>query len=45
VKQGDRIMLLAIETSKWKYAGMVLTWTAAPYAASAGATTDSSASA
>jgi 3-oxoacyl-[acyl-carrier-protein] synthase-3 len=33
VKQGDRVMLLAIETSKWKYAGSVLTWTAAPYAA------------
>jgi 3-oxoacyl-[acyl-carrier-protein] synthase-3 len=28
VKPGDRVMLLAIETSKWKYAGMVLTWTA-----------------
>jgi 3-oxoacyl-[acyl-carrier-protein] synthase III len=25
---GDTVMLLAIETSKWKYAGMVLTWTA-----------------
>jgi 3-oxoacyl-[acyl-carrier-protein] synthase III len=33
VKQGDRVMLLAIETSKWKYAGAVLTWTAAPYGA------------
>jgi 3-oxoacyl-[acyl-carrier-protein] synthase-3 len=31
LKQGDRVMLLAIETSKWKYAGMVLDWTAAPY--------------
>ena len=30
VKQGDKVMLLAIETSKWKYAGMVLTWTAPP---------------
>jgi 3-oxoacyl-[acyl-carrier-protein] synthase III len=28
VKPGDRVMLLAIETSKWKYAGMVLDWTA-----------------
>lgn len=28
VKQGDLVMLLAIETSKWKYAGMVLDWTA-----------------
>jgi 3-oxoacyl-[acyl-carrier-protein] synthase-3 len=31
VKQGDRVMLLAIETSKWKYAGTVFPWTAAPY--------------
>lgn len=30
VRPGDRVMLLAIETSKWKYAGSVLTWTAAP---------------
>ena len=30
VKQGDRVMLLAIETSKWKYAGTVFPWTAAP---------------
>jgi 3-oxoacyl-[acyl-carrier-protein] synthase-3 len=30
VKPGDRVMLLAIETSKWKYAGMVLDWAAAP---------------
>lgn len=29
VKQGDVVMLLAIETSKWKYAGMVLNWTVA----------------
>jgi 3-oxoacyl-[acyl-carrier-protein] synthase-3 len=36
VKQGDRVMLLAIETSKWKYAGAVLTWTAAPYGAPTG---------
>jgi 3-oxoacyl-[acyl-carrier-protein] synthase III len=33
LKQGDRVMLLAIETSKWKYAGMVFPWTVAPYAA------------
>ena len=30
VKRGDRVMLLAIETSKWIYAGMVLPWTAPP---------------
>jgi 3-oxoacyl-[acyl-carrier-protein] synthase-3 len=24
---GDLVMLLAIETSKWKYAGMILPWT------------------
>jgi 3-oxoacyl-[acyl-carrier-protein] synthase III len=29
LKQGDLVMILAIETSKWKYAGMVLPWTAA----------------
>jgi 3-oxoacyl-[acyl-carrier-protein] synthase-3 len=29
VKQGDTMMILAIETSKWKYAGMVLPWAAA----------------
>jgi 3-oxoacyl-[acyl-carrier-protein] synthase-3 len=28
VKTGDMVMLLAIETSKWKYAGNVLRWTA-----------------
>jgi 3-oxoacyl-[acyl-carrier-protein] synthase-3 len=28
IQQGERLMLLAIETSKWKYAGMVLPWTA-----------------
>jgi 3-oxoacyl-[acyl-carrier-protein] synthase-3 len=28
VRPGDRVMLLAIETSKWKYAGMILDWTA-----------------
>ena len=27
IKQGDLVMLLAIETSKWKYAGTVLRWT------------------
>jgi 3-oxoacyl-[acyl-carrier-protein] synthase III len=30
IEPGDTVMLLAIETSKWKYAGMVLTWTAEP---------------
>jgi 3-oxoacyl-[acyl-carrier-protein] synthase-3 len=30
IKQGDVVMLLAIETSKWKYGGMVLPWTAEP---------------
>jgi 3-oxoacyl-[acyl-carrier-protein] synthase III len=28
VKQGDRVMLDALETSKWKYAGVVMDWTA-----------------
>jgi 3-oxoacyl-[acyl-carrier-protein] synthase III len=28
VKAGEMMMILAIETSKWKYAGMVLPWTA-----------------
>ena len=28
VEQGDMVMLLAIETSKWKYGGMVLPWVA-----------------
>jgi 3-oxoacyl-[acyl-carrier-protein] synthase-3 len=28
VKNGDKVMLLAIETSKWKYAGLVFPWTA-----------------
>jgi 3-oxoacyl-[acyl-carrier-protein] synthase-3 len=28
VKASDMMMILAIETSKWKYAGMVLPWTA-----------------
>jgi 3-oxoacyl-[acyl-carrier-protein] synthase-3 len=30
VKPGDMMMILAIETSKWKYAGMVLPWAAQP---------------
>jgi 3-oxoacyl-[acyl-carrier-protein] synthase-3 len=30
IKKGDTVMLLAIETSKWKYGGMVLNWTAEP---------------
>jgi 3-oxoacyl-[acyl-carrier-protein] synthase-3 len=29
VRPGHTVALLAIETSKWKYAGMVLPWTAA----------------
>jgi 3-oxoacyl-[acyl-carrier-protein] synthase III len=29
MKPGDKVMVLAIETSKWKYAGMVFPWTAA----------------
>ncbi len=33
VAAGDTVMLLAIETSKWKYGGMTFTWTAAPLAA------------
>jgi len=37
LKPGDRVMVLAIETSKWKYAGMVLTWTAAPPAGASAA--------
>src|SRR5918998_4497289 len=28
IKQGDMVMLLAIETSKWKYGGWVFPWTA-----------------
>jgi 3-oxoacyl-[acyl-carrier-protein] synthase-3 len=28
LEPGDRVMVLAIETSKWKYAGMVFPWTA-----------------
>jgi 3-oxoacyl-[acyl-carrier-protein] synthase III len=30
LSEGDEVMLLAIETSKWKYAGTVFTWTAPP---------------
>ena len=30
VKKGDLVMLLAIETSRWKYAGWVFPWTAEP---------------
>jgi 3-oxoacyl-[acyl-carrier-protein] synthase-3 len=30
IKPGDRVMLLAIETSKWIYAGAVLDWVADP---------------
>ena len=30
VETGDTVMLLAIETSKWKYAGTVFPWTAEP---------------
>ncbi len=33
VRTGDTVMLLAIETSKWKYGGMTFTWTAPPLAA------------
>jgi 3-oxoacyl-[acyl-carrier-protein] synthase III len=32
IEQGDLVMLLAIETSKWKYGGMVLPWAAEPLA-------------
>lgn len=32
IKQGDMVMLLAIETSKWIYAGTVFPWTAPTYA-------------
>ncbi len=28
VRAGDRVLLLAIETSRWLYAGAALTWTA-----------------
>jgi 3-oxoacyl-[acyl-carrier-protein] synthase III len=30
VNRGDRVMLLAVETTKWLYGGMVLTWTVPP---------------
>ncbi|GCE14923.1 3-oxoacyl-ACP synthase III family protein [Tengunoibacter tsumagoiensis] len=30
VRQGDQLLILAIETSKWMYAGMTLTWSATP---------------
>jgi 3-oxoacyl-[acyl-carrier-protein] synthase III len=33
VKPGEMMMILAIETSKWKYAGMVLPWAAQPISA------------
>ena len=37
LEAGQRVMLLAIETSKWKYSGMVFDWTAAaPTAGPAG---------
>jgi 3-oxoacyl-[acyl-carrier-protein] synthase-3 len=36
VKEGDVVMILAIETSKWKYGGMVFPWTAAPVPAEEG---------
>jgi 3-oxoacyl-[acyl-carrier-protein] synthase III len=36
VKQGDMVWLLAIETSKWKYAGIATPWTAAPCPEGAG---------
>ena len=45
VKPGDKVMVLAIETSKWKYAGAVMSWTAAAYrGASKGATVEGAAS-
>jgi 3-oxoacyl-[acyl-carrier-protein] synthase III len=37
IKQGDMVMLLAIETSKWKYGGWVFPWTAEPYLGDASA--------
>ena len=46
IKRGDKVMVLAIETSKWKYAGAVLNWTAAPYqGAAAGAGSEQTATA
>jgi hypothetical protein len=38
-------MLLAIETSRWKYAGWVFPWTAPPVSESASAVTGAEASA
>jgi 3-oxoacyl-[acyl-carrier-protein] synthase-3 len=35
LKAGQLVMLLAIETSKWKYAGWVFPWTAGPVTGSA----------
>jgi 3-oxoacyl-[acyl-carrier-protein] synthase-3 len=35
IKQGDMVMLLAIETSKWKYGGWVFPWTAETYSGDA----------
>ncbi len=37
VRAGDTVMLLAIETSKWKYGGLTFTWTAPPLAAASAA--------
>lgn len=45
IKPGDRIMLLAIETSKWKYAGVVLDWTVAPLGVGEAEQADTAASA
>jgi 3-oxoacyl-[acyl-carrier-protein] synthase-3 len=46
IKPGDKVMVLAIETSKWKYAGAVFNWTATPYqGAAAGAGAERTASA
>lgn len=35
LRPGDTVMILAIETSKWKYAGMAFPWTAQPASAAA----------
>jgi 3-oxoacyl-[acyl-carrier-protein] synthase-3 len=40
VKAGDMMMILAIETSKWKYAGMVLPWAAEALPAGQSGTAD-----
>jgi 3-oxoacyl-[acyl-carrier-protein] synthase-3 len=37
IKQGEMVMLLAIETSKWKYGGWVFPWTAEAYSGDASA--------